>query len=311
MTTINARVAEARHRLLGAGIEHDEAALDARLLAQAVLGWDTTQILTSGDELEPPAFAAQYDELISRRAHREPLPYITGTREFWNLTFEVSPAVLVPRPETEGLIEAANELFPDRDGPLTIADVCTGSGCVAVALAVEHRHAQVVATDLSAAALEVARRNTVRHGVTARVSCVPGDLLQPLTGAFDLIVANPPYVPSGDRPRLPPEVRDFEPETALFAGDDGLAVIRRLVTESPDRLARHGYLVFEFGDGQELAIRELIAASDMLRMVEIKRDLQGIPRIAIARVSERQSGNLEPTTKNLEPGTKNAEPGTV
>jgi release factor glutamine methyltransferase len=284
VTTINARVAEGRHRLLGAGIEHDEAALDARLLAQAVLGWDTTRILTSGDELEPPAFAAQYDELIARRAHREPLPYITGTREFWNLTFEVSPAVLVPRPETEGLIEAANELFPDRHAPLNIADVCTGSGCVAVALAVEHRHAQVVATDLSPAALDVARRNVVRHAVTARVSCVHGDLLEPLTGAFDLIVANPPYVPSGDRPRLPPEVRDFEPAAALFAGDDGLAVIRRLVTESPDRLAPHGYLVFEFGDGQELAIRELISASDLLRTVEIKRDLQGIPRIAVARL---------------------------
>lgn len=285
MTTINARIAEGRHRLLGAGIDHDESALDARLLAQAVLGWDATQILTNGDQGEPSAFAAQYDELISRRAHREPLPYITGTREFWNLVFEVSPAVLIPRPETEGLVEAVNELFPDHDAPLRIADVCTGSGCVAVAIAVERPEAHIVAADLSAAAVEIARRNTVRHRVTDRVECVQGDLLEPLTGTFDLIVGNPPYVPSGARRALQPEVRDFEPETALFAGEDGLSVIRRLVRESAAWLKRDGYLMFEFGDGQESAVSELISASERLRMVDIKHDLQGIARIAIARLN--------------------------
>jgi methylase of polypeptide subunit release factors len=184
VTTINARIAEGRHRLLGAGINQGESALDARLLAQAVLGWDTTRMLTSGDELEPAAFAAQYDELIARRAHREPLPYITGTREFWNLTFEVSPAVLIPRPETEGLVEAVNELFPDRDAPLRAADVCTGSGCVAVAIAFERRQARIVAADASAAALEIAHRNTQRHGVTDRVEC---QAIGAADGAFDLI----------------------------------------------------------------------------------------------------------------------------
>jgi release factor glutamine methyltransferase len=283
VTTINARIAEARHRLLGAGIDHDESALDARLLAQAVLGWDATRILTSGDELEPSAFAPQYNELISRRAHREPLSYITGTREFWNLSFEVSPAVLIPRPETEGLVEAVNELFPDHQAALRIADVCTGSGCVAVAIAFDRPNARVIATDESAAALDVARRNTVRHGVTARVECVRGDLLQPLTGTFDAIVANPPYVPSGARAGLQPEVRDFEPASALFAGADGLDIIRRLVVESSARLTRAGYLMFEFGDGQEMVVRELISASDGLRMVDVKRDLQGIARIAISR----------------------------
>jgi release factor glutamine methyltransferase len=283
VTTINARIAEGRHRLLGAGIDHDESALDARLLAQAVLGWDATRILTSGDEVEPSAFAPQYDELISRRAHREPLSYITGTREFWNLSFEVSPAVLIPRPETEGLIEAVNELFQDHQAPLRIADVCTGSGCVAVAIAFEHPNARVTATDDSAAALDVARRNTVRHAVTDRVDCVRGDLLEPLSGTFDAIVVNPPYVPTGARAGLQPEVRDFEPATALFAGGDGLDIIRRLVVESPARLTRGGYLIFEFGDGQETAVRELISASDGLRMVGVKRDLQGIARIAIGK----------------------------
>jgi release factor glutamine methyltransferase len=284
VTTINGRIVEGRRRLLDAGIDHDEAALSARLLAQAVLGWDTTRILTSGDELEPPAFAAQYEELISRRAHREPLAYITGTREFWNLTFEVSPAVLIPRPETEGLVEAVNQSFPDHDAALRVADVCTGSGCIAVAIALERRKAQVVAADLSEAALEIARRNAVRHGVGDRIECVQGDLLTPLTGTFDLIVANPPYVPKAVHRGLQPEVRNFEPAMALFSGNDGLDMIRRLVTDSAARLEENGYLIFEFGDGQESAVTELISASHELTMVEIKCDLQGIERIAIARL---------------------------
>jgi release factor glutamine methyltransferase len=283
VTTINTRIAEGRHRLLGAGIEHDEAALSARLLAEAVLGWSTTQILTSGDQLEPPAFAAAFEELIARRAHREPLAYITGTREFWNLRFEVSPAVLIPRPETEGLIEAVNTILPDREASLRVADVCTGSGCVAVAIAVERRAARVVAADLSAAALEIARRNVTRHGVRDRVECVQGDLLTPLTGRFDLIVANPPYVAAGSRTALQPEVRNFEPETALFGGADGLEIIRRLVSDAPACLNPDGYLMFEFGDGQEADVSELISASSRLRMVDIKCDLQGIERIAITR----------------------------
>jgi len=283
VTTINARIAEGRNRLLGAGLDRDEAAVSARILAQAVLGWNTTQLLTSGDELEPPPFAAQYNELISRRAHREPLPYITGTREFWNLTFEVSAAVLIPRPETEGLIEAVNQLFPNKSASLRVADVCTGSGCVAVVLAVEHAAARVVATDSSGPALEVARRNVTRHGVGDRVECVQGDLLAPLTATFDIIVANPPYVPAGSRGGLQPEVRDFEPETALFAGADGLDVIRRLVSDAPTRLKPDGFLVFEFGDGQEAAIVKLISTSERLRMVNVNCDLQGIPRVAVAQ----------------------------
>ena len=284
MTTINTRIAEGRHRLLGAGIERDEAALSARLLAEAVLGWNTTQILTSGDQLEPPAFAAAFEELIARRAHREPLAYITGTREFWNLRFEVSPAVLIPRPETEGLIEAVNTMLPDRAASLRVADVCTGSGCVAVAIAVERRAARVVATDVSAAALEIARRNVMRHGVRDRVECVQGDLLTPLTGRFDLIVANPPYVAVGSRTALQPEVRNFEPETALFGGADGLEIIRRLIADAPACLNQDGYLMFEFGDGQEADVTELISASDGLRMVDVRRDLQGIERVAIVRL---------------------------
>jgi release factor glutamine methyltransferase len=283
VTTINARIAEARHRLRDAGVGHHDAVLDARLLAQVVLGWDTARMLTSGDVAEPPSFAEQYNGLISRRAKREPLPYITGTREFWNLTFEVSPAVLIPRPETEGLVEAVLEWFPDRDARLRLADVCTGSGCVAVAIAVERPQATIIATDISAAALDVARRNAVRHGVADRVECVPGDLLKPLTGPFELIVANPPYVPAPSRTALQPEVRNFEPQVALFGGHDGLDLIRRLLAESVRRLEPDGYLMFEFGDGQEMVVSELISATAGLKIIDIRNDLQGIARTAVVR----------------------------
>jgi release factor glutamine methyltransferase len=152
-----------------------------------------------------------------------------------------------------------------------------------VTIAFEHRRARVMAADLSAAALEIARRNTVRHGVADRVECVHGDLLKPLSGTFDLIVANPPYVPMGARRALQPEVRNFEPETALFGGADGLEVIRRLVSEAVPLLEPSGYLLCEFGDGQESDVSELISASEGLKMVDVKNDLQGIPRVAITR----------------------------
>ena len=283
MTTINARIADGRHRLQRSGIGHDEAALDARLLAQAVLGWDAARVLTAGHESEPSWFADHYEALLARREKREPLPYITATREFWNLSFAVSPDVLIPRPETEGLVESVIEFFPDRHAAIRIADVCTGSGCVAIAIAVERPNAQVVATDASTPALLVARRNVERHQVGERVTCVQGDLLAPLSGSFDAVVANPPYVPLVSRNGLQPEVRNFEPALALFGGADGLDLIRRLVVESAPLLQTNGYLMFEFGDGQETAVRQLISDSDTLRMVDVKHDLQGIGRIAIAQ----------------------------
>ncbi|HUQ72474.1 MAG TPA: peptide chain release factor N(5)-glutamine methyltransferase, partial [Planctomycetaceae bacterium] len=212
-----------------------------------------------------------------------PLSYIVGTREFWNLTFEVSSAVLIPRPETEGLVEAVLERFPERDVPLQIADVCTGSGCVAVAIATERPRARVLASDISESALVVAGRNAERHGVADRVRCVKSDLLAGLNGPFDLVVANPPYVPAGARPALQPEVRDFEPSIALFAGADGLDMAERLASQAVTRLKPGGYLIFEFGDGQEAAIRGLVSRTEGLTMVDAKDDLQEIARVAITQ----------------------------
>lgn len=285
-TEINAFVADARRRFRAAGIPPDEAALDARLLAQHVLGWDAARLMTHGEEAAPPQFQRDFESLVARRVAREPLAYITGFREFWNLAIEVTPAVLIPRPETELLIEAALEHF-DHAQPVRILDVCTGSGCVAVGLGREFPRATLVASDISEDALEVARRNVARYGLGSRVQCVRADLLSGIPGPFDLIVANPPYVPTVDAPTLQPEVRHFEPPAALFAGQDGLQIVRRLVQEAAGALGRDGMLVFEFGAGQDEAVEALIARTSTLTLLEVKHDLQDIPRAAVVQKAAR------------------------
>jgi release factor glutamine methyltransferase len=281
--SIHAEVSAARQRLREAGITPTESDLDARLLAQHVLGWTTERFLIEARQPVPDGFTPQYDALVARRVTREPLAYIVGRREFWGLELEVTPDVLIPRPATELIVEALQELFPDRSLPLSIADVCTGCGCVAVAIAHERPTTIVRGSDISRPALEVARRNAVRHGVADRVTFEEGDLLERLTGPFDAIVANPPYVVDRARPALQPEVRDHEPSVALFGGVDGLTLVTRLIATAPARLAPGGYLVFEFGLGQDVEVEDLIDASPDLTLVGLRRDLQGIARTGIAR----------------------------
>ncbi len=279
---INALVADARRRLRAAGIPQDEAALDARLLAQHVLGWTQARLLTHGDEPASSTAQTEYDNLVRRRASREPLAYITGVREFWNIDIDVTPAVLIPRPETELIIESALEHF-EHDQPLRIADVCTGSGCVVIALGREFPRATLVASDISASALAVARRNISRYELESRVLCVKTDLLDDLPAPFDLIVANPPYVPQGDATELATEVRQYEPPRALFGGTDGLQIVTRLVTQAPAALRKDGLLIFELGLGQLDAVTTAIGRTPSLTLLEVKHDLQDIPRTAIVR----------------------------
>jgi release factor glutamine methyltransferase len=288
--TIHERVAEARVRLARAGVQRPDADLDARLIAQWLLDWDATTFLTRGNEEEPDSFPPRYDASIARRAAREPLAYVTGRREFWGRTFEVTPAVLIPRPETETIVEAALELQPDQRAALQIADVGTGSGCLAVTLAAERPNASTTATDLSAEALAVARRNAAKHAVAERIEFITADLLAGVERTFDVIVANPPYVPDRDRHTLQPEVRDHEPPAALFAPADGLGVIARLLEQAPARLKPAGRLIFEFGYGQAGAVRSAIAATPELELVEMRADLQRIPRIAIVGRSVAAGG---------------------
>ncbi len=279
--TIHARVVAARRRLREAGIPPDEADLDARLLAEHVLGWTTERYFADANVPEPPPFERRYDALVARRAAREPFAYIVGRQEFWGLPFAVTSAVLIPRPETEVVVQIALELFPGDDA-LSVCDVGTGSGCIAVAIAHERPRARIIAVDASAAALAVARRNAECHGVADRVEFRHADLLDEV-GSFDLIVSNPPYVAERDRPAIQAEVGRYEPQRALFAGEDGLDVIRRLIADAPDHLSLGAFVAFEFGFGQADEVANLISRATRLRMVDLRRDLQDIPRVAVAQ----------------------------
>jgi release factor glutamine methyltransferase len=281
--SVHEQVFAARQRLRDAGIPHIDCDLEARLLAQHVLGWSTERFLIDAHAPEPTGFTPSYDALVSRRVTREPFAYIVGGREFWGLLFEVNPAVLIPRPSTELIVEAMQDLFRERSAPLEVVDVCTGCGCVAVALAHERPGATIIGTDISSEALEVARRNAARHGVSGRVTFRQGDLLQGIDRPLDAILANPPYVVDRSAPALQPEVRDHEPALALFGGAEGLDLLTRLVDEAPSRLRPGGYLVFEFGLGQDVEIEDMLERAPELQLIDVRRDLQGIARTAVAQ----------------------------
>jgi release factor glutamine methyltransferase len=277
MSSVHEQIAEARQTLVSGGISPADAALDAEVLARHALGWDRAALLARGRETAPVDFAQRFAALIRRRAAREPVAFITGHREFWGLDFEVTHDVLIPRPETELVIEAAIDARRGRSSR-RIVDVGTGSGCLAVVLALEFPDAQVIAIDVSAAALTVAARNAAQHGVLDQITLIQGDLLTTVAGPVDLIVANPPYV--SDRVRLSPEIIRYEPPVALYSGDDGLTALERLIPAAQAPLADDGHFVVEFGAGQDDAV-SAVAAAAAWRQVTIKEDLQGIPRVAV------------------------------
>jgi release factor glutamine methyltransferase len=285
--TLAEHVAAGRAILVTAGVDAALAALDAEMLARHLLGWDRASYLGRARDPAPAWFGEQYRGWLDRRAGREPVSQILGQREFWGLEFEVTRDVLTPRPETELVVEEAlGCLSAMSAGGRTahpIVDVGTGSGCLAISLAQEVSGAFVVATDTSPAALAVARRNARRHGVSARVAFCQASLVDAIAGPLSLVVSNPPYVPTADLATLPPEVRNFEPEMALSGGPDGLDVIRSLVDQVPRVLAPGGWLVFEFGAGQETGVRTVIARCQALGLVRVRGDLQGIPRTAVVR----------------------------
>ena len=276
--TLQEEIRGARGPLVAAGLTPDEAALDAEVLARHVLGWDRGELLTRWHLPPPATFCAAYTALIARRAAREPVALITGRREFWGLEFHVTRDVLIPRPETELLLEQA--LARCAAKPCNrIVDVGTGSGCIAVALAHELPAARIIGVDCSAAALAVAAHNVARHGLAGRVHLVRSTLLDAIAAPVDLIVSNPPYVARDDARVLQPEIIDFEPRIALFADDDGLAVLRDLCEAAASRLAPDGLLVVEFGATQEPALRAIAGARGWT--METKVDLAGLPRVGV------------------------------
>ena len=277
--TLRETLAAARERLVAAGVAPDEAAIDVSLFARVILGWDRARLITESEAPAPAALEPSFSAWVARRAAHEPAAYITGIREFYGLDMETSPAALVPRPETEFIIEAALPLL--RAMPRArVADIGTGTGNIAVTLAHEVPDIGVVATDVSAGALALASRNTARHGVSGRVHLVRTSMLDGVAGPFDLIASNPPYVRELDRRGLSLVVR-HEPEVALFGGASGLEAIARVLDVTQDKLAPGGWLIMEFGLGQEDEVRALTAARPWLRIDRMIPDLQGIPRTAV------------------------------
>lgn len=274
--TLRQHITAAKARLVAAGIEPSEAARDALFLAMHASGWDRATVHARDIDPPPSGFDAGYAAAIGRRATREPVAYITGVQEFWNRDFAVSPAVLIPRPETELIIELAQSLVF-----ATAADIGTGSGCLAITLAAEFPRTRIVASDISPAALTVARANAERHGVAGRIEFRETSYLDGIDGPFDLIVSNPPYITDGEYQGLAPEVRDFEPRSALTAGADGLDDIRAVLAHAETRLAPGGVLLVEIGHQHGDAMPALAAGRPRLALRDVRHDLQRIPRIAV------------------------------
>jgi release factor glutamine methyltransferase len=269
--------------LAAAGFEIDEARRDVAVIGRALLGWDEARWLVAQSQPVPSDFPARLAPLVARRASREPVAYLLGEREFYGRSFVVSPAVLIPRPETEGLVEAVLGLLAtDNARPARVLDIGTGSGCLAITLALERPDVAVIATDVSRDALAIARANAARHGVDARVEFRETAFAGDLVDAVDLIVTNPPYVAEHDRGALSPDVRDYEPSLALFGGDDGLDVIRALVPHAARALRRGGWLVMEIGQGQAAAIEDIVRHAGF-DWHGTRNDLAGIPRVVVAR----------------------------
>jgi release factor glutamine methyltransferase len=268
-----------------AGVE--TARLDAECLLAGVLDCPRWQLVLEPRRHLPVDAFARYLALLARRERREPVAYLLGRREFWSLSLAVSPDVLIPRPETETLVEAALALLRAGRPDPTILELCTGSGAIAIALARELPAARLLATDVSARALITAAENARAHGVAGRIRFLRGDLWRALNGdlgpgAADLVVANPPYVRQAELAGLMPEVR-WEPRLALDGGMDGLAVVREIVQGAPARLAPGAHLALEIGADQGEAVRALLASHPALECVRVLPDLAGRDRVALAR----------------------------
>jgi release factor glutamine methyltransferase len=260
------------NQLASAGIEDPRR--EARLILAAALQTDAAGTLAR-ENIEPKAF----EPLLARRAAREPLAYITGRREFWGLEFAVSPATLIPRPDSETIIEAALETFPKRNAVQRILDLGTGTGCLLLAALNEFPEAFGIGTDLSAAAAALAQHNAESLGLSARAAFVMAEWAEPINGTFNLILSNPPYIPEPEIVDLMPEVRNYEPHLALNGGADGLAAYRAIIAGLPRLLAEGGAAILELGLGQEKPVAALAQAAGF--SAKTRPDLAKIPRAMV------------------------------
>jgi release factor glutamine methyltransferase len=276
----------AEERLRAAGVP--DPVLDAELLLRHVLGWDRAAVLTRAGQPLPGADEERFFALVDQRAGRRPLQHLTGTQAFWRHEFAVTPAVLIPRPETEVLVEMALEMLQGVHAPVVV-DVGTGSGCVALSLAAERPDAVVHAVDASAAALAVAGENVRRLGLPGRVELHEGDLLEPvarLRGAVHLVVSNPPYVDPSEIPSLAPEVRDHEPRSALVAPQPPYGIYERLAAQAVETLRPGGRLLVEVGRGMADGVAARLGAAGLVG-IETRSDLAGVARVVSGRRPQR------------------------
>ena len=265
--------------MAAAGISEAEASVDVDLYARTILGWDKARLLVEQQAPAPEPLEPTLSEWIERRLKHEPSAYIVGHREFWGRDFIVTPAVLIPRPETEFIVDEAVAHLRGVPAPRA-ADIGTGSGCIAISVASEVPGARFIATDVSEDTLEIARVNAERHGVADRIQFVATSYLDGVKGGFNVITANPPYVKDGDKPALARDVR-HEPEVALFGGSEGLRDIAGVLDAAATSLLPGGWLVMEFGFGQEPNVEALVQARPTLQLERVCADLQGIARTAI------------------------------
>lgn len=288
VSTVGVAFVEGTAELRAAGVE--AARLDAEVLLGCALKIDKEEIIRNPDYAIPPALLSLYMEFLARRRGGEPTAYITGKKEFWSMQFEVGPGVLIPRPETEILVEEAIRLVaegPERPGELRCLEIGTGSGAIAIALAREIRQAEIVSVDSSRTALGYARRNARTHGVAERIAFICADLTGPFdpdAGGFDLIVSNPPYIESSRLPALQREIVDHEPRAALDGGADGLDFYRKIISTSPGLLGPGGRLCLEIGAGQVKDVTALLKESTRFDRIEIRNDHASIPRVVTARM---------------------------
>jgi release factor glutamine methyltransferase len=254
--------------------------LDAEVMLAHVLAWERVQLYTHFEQEVDEAVRTSYRTLVRRRAEGAPVAYLVGRKEFYSLSFRVSPAVLIPRPDSEFVVVEFLELTRDIESPVAV-DVGTGSGCLAIASAHQRPAARFIAIDISQPALEIAQQNARTLGVAERIEFRLGNQLEPVAGEgpFDAIISNPPYIPTADLARLEPGVRDYEPHAALDGGASGLAVVAGLIERSAALLKPGGHLILEIGDAQESPVRSLIEAQPDYRLAPTVYDHTGHPRV--------------------------------
>jgi len=283
---VRAALRDAMTEMRSAGVPSH--ALAAELLLMHVMGRDRAWLYAHPEAPLDAEEARKYFELVTQRVAGTPTQYLTGKQEFWGLEFEVTPAVLIPRPETEHIIEVAVKRLGKggTSASLRIADVGTGSGCIAVSLALEFPHAEIIATDISAAALAVAARNAARHNVAEHIHLLACNLLGAFAserGTFDMIVSNPPYVARDQEAQLQREVREHEPHEALFFGLTGTEIYAPLISQAAESLRSGGLLVLEIGYGALDRVRPLFSDSSAWIQIHVANDLAGIPRVISAQ----------------------------